>query len=194
MAEPTAIVGPVHPDCPTCACGKRAPVQPGGSISWAEHEAAWTAYARDNGTALSAEAVAERGGFTVGQVTQFLGRDPRSWRATPAERVATDYVEVFADDSGEYRWHRKAGNGEVIADSGEGYGDGQYAVKMASRINMGVEIRVPQELRVPVPKREPVEPTVTPVEPAPTPVTPVEPTDGPVIPTTTAPLEPPTDG
>jgi uncharacterized protein YegP (UPF0339 family) len=197
MAEPTAIVGPVHADCPTCACGKRAPVQPGGSISWAEHEAAWTVYARDNGTALSAEAVAERGGFTVSQVTQFLGRDPKSWRATPAERVATDFVEVFADDAGEYRWHRKAGNGEIISDSGEGYTDGAYAVKMAARLNMGVEIRVPKELRVPVPKREPIEPTVTPVvdpaAPAPA-AKPVEPQDGPVIPTATAPLEPPTDG
>lgn len=194
MAAATAVAGAVHPDCPTCACGKRAPVQPGGSISWAEHEAAWTAYARDNGTGLSADAVAERGGFTIGQVTQFLGREPKSWRATPAERVSTDFVEVFKDDAGEYRWHRKAGNGEILSDSGEGYVDGHYAVKVASRLNMGVEIRVPGELRVPQPHREPIEPPPGTVTPDPTPERPQEPQDGPVIPMTSAPLEPPTDG
>jgi uncharacterized protein YegP (UPF0339 family) len=30
-------------------------------------------------------------------------------------------VEVFLDDAGEFRWHRRGGDGEVVADSGEGY-------------------------------------------------------------------------
>jgi uncharacterized protein YegP (UPF0339 family) len=29
--------------------------------------------------------------------------------------------ELFRDSAGEYRWHLKAPNGKVIADSGEGY-------------------------------------------------------------------------
>jgi uncharacterized protein YegP (UPF0339 family) len=186
MAESTAVG--LHPECPTCACGKRAPVQPGGSISWAEHEVAWTIYARENGTALSADDIAERGGFTVGQITQWLNHEPRSWRATPAERVSTDFVEVYSDAAGEYRWHRKAGNGAVLSDSGEGYVDGHYAVKMAARTNPNTEIRVPAELKAPIPKREPI------VPPTPALATPAEPQDGPVIPVAVAPLEPPTDG
>ena len=30
-------------------------------------------------------------------------------------------IEVYPDKSGEWRWRKKAGNGDVTADSGEGY-------------------------------------------------------------------------
>lgn len=30
-------------------------------------------------------------------------------------------LEVFEDKAGEFRWRRKAGNGQVISTSGEGY-------------------------------------------------------------------------
>lgn len=30
-------------------------------------------------------------------------------------------IEVYKDNAGEFRWRKKADNGEVVADSGEGY-------------------------------------------------------------------------
>lgn len=197
MAEQTQALGPVHPDCPTCACGKRAPVVPGGSIAWSEHEAAWVAYSRVHGTAQSADDIAERGGFSIGELADLLQRQPSTWRATPAERVPTDRVEVFQDARGEWRWHRQAANGRVISDSGEGYTDPEHAVKMASRLNAGVEIRLPDELKAPpLPPRDPTDPTfppspgpltpdddVPPVQPSPEPEQPVQPEEPPATPT-----------
>lgn len=31
------------------------------------------------------------------------------------------YVEIFQDKNLEWRWRRKAGNGKIVADSGESY-------------------------------------------------------------------------
>lgn len=31
------------------------------------------------------------------------------------------YFEIYKDTAGYYRWRFKAGNGQIIADSGEGY-------------------------------------------------------------------------
>lgn len=33
------------------------------------------------------------------------------------------HFEIYTDDRGEYRWRLRADNGELIADSGEGYTD-----------------------------------------------------------------------
>ncbi len=41
-------------------------------------------------------------------------------------------VEVKRDHKGEWRWSKKARNGEIIADSAEGYNDQSYAIKMAT--------------------------------------------------------------
>lgn len=184
MAETTAL-GPVHTDCPTCACGKRAPVVPGGSVAWTEHEAAWVGWSRRFGPEQSPEDIAARGGFSMGELTEYLGGVPKTWRATPAERVTIDYVEVFEDETGEFRWHRKAANHEIIADSGEGYGDVNYAIKMAARVNPGIEVRIPPKAAAPKPPQQerPVPPD--PIGPA-TPEQPIGP-DAPVP----APEEPP---
>ena len=48
----------------------------------------------------------------------------------------TDRVELYQDDAGEWRWHRIAPNGEIIADSGEGYKDSHHARLMAERCNI----------------------------------------------------------
>lgn len=73
--------------CETCICGKRAPVQANrrllrgpGSVSWEEHLTAWSAYAAKYGPGQSAERLAERGGFCYGELVEFLGREPKSWR------------------------------------------------------------------------------------------------------------------
>jgi hypothetical protein len=78
-------VSAVH-DCPTCICGRRAPVQRDqdhgkgpGSITWAEHLLAWSGYAARYGTSQSAERMAERSGFSYGELIMFLGRLPETW-------------------------------------------------------------------------------------------------------------------
>lgn len=85
--------------CPTCTCGKRAPVQRSreggqkngityephgaGTIAWAEHEEAWAAYGARYGLGrtVPAERIAERGGFGYGELVDFLHREPTTWRA-----------------------------------------------------------------------------------------------------------------
>ena len=37
-------------------------------------------------------------------------------------------LELYCDRSGRYRWRRKAGNGEIISDSGESYSRRRDAV------------------------------------------------------------------
>lgn len=60
---------------------RRAPINgmPGGTISWAEHQRAWIAYARTYGTDQSAERIAERGGFGVSELVTQLGHMPDTW-------------------------------------------------------------------------------------------------------------------
>jgi uncharacterized protein YegP (UPF0339 family) len=43
-------------------------------------------------------------------------------------------VEVYVDASGEHRWRARAGNGEIVADSAEGYVNRSDAVDMAARL------------------------------------------------------------
>lgn len=45
----------------------------------------------------------------------------------------TDVVEVFKDTAGEWRWRRKAANGQVVGNSAEGYGRRSKAVRAANR-------------------------------------------------------------
>lgn len=75
--------------CPTCTCGRRAPVQGDprgtggrgrGTIAWSEHMLAWGGYAQRHGRDQSAEQLAERGGFSHGELVHYLGRQPETWR------------------------------------------------------------------------------------------------------------------
>jgi hypothetical protein len=89
-------------DCPTCVCGRRAPVQGDyegfcatsraeiaqrigrepkgpGTIAWKEHLLAYNDYSRRYGTQQSAERLAERGGFGFGELIDHLGREPLTW-------------------------------------------------------------------------------------------------------------------
>lgn len=77
-----------HPDCPTCICGLRAPVQRDqrgvgtrgpGTVSWGEHCEAWSAYAAKYGREQSAERIAERGGFGFYELADLLGHEPKTW-------------------------------------------------------------------------------------------------------------------
>lgn len=53
-----------------------------------------------------------------------------------------DKVEVYEDAVGEWRWHRKAGNGEILSASSEGYRDRDHAVEQAVALNPDVEVEV----------------------------------------------------
>lgn len=80
-----------HENCPSCICGKRAPVQASkmrgpGTISWAEHELAWSDYAKRYGREQSATRIAERGGFGYDELVMLLGHPPDTW--APAGSVA----------------------------------------------------------------------------------------------------------
>lgn len=46
-----------------------------------------------------------------------------------------DHVEIYKDNAGQWRWRRKAPNGETIADSSEGYDKKTHALNMAIRVN-----------------------------------------------------------
>lgn len=88
----------VHGNCPSCICGKRAVVQGEGkrrnglkgegpgTISWAEHELAWSAYASKYGRDQSAQRINERGGFGYCELTKLLGHEPETW--VPSGAVA----------------------------------------------------------------------------------------------------------
>ena len=41
---------------------------------------------------------------------------------------------IFQDQAGEWRWHLAATNGQIIADSGEGYVHKQHCIDMVRRI------------------------------------------------------------
>ena len=45
-----------------------------------------------------------------------------------------DQTEVYQDAAGEWRWRRKGPNGEIIADSGEGYTRQEDAARAAARV------------------------------------------------------------
>lgn len=40
-------------------------------------------------------------------------------------------IELYRDDSGDWRWRALAGNGEIVAVSGEGYRNRQHGERMA---------------------------------------------------------------
>lgn len=75
-----------EPHCETCICGRRAPVQRSdahkrgpGSIAWSEHLLVWSAYNARWHSTQSAERLAERGGFSYGEIVELLGREPTTW-------------------------------------------------------------------------------------------------------------------
>ena len=77
--------------CPTCICGRRAPVQGDrgvpfssrkrgdGSITWGEHLEVYAVYHAQHGGHQTAERLAERGGFGYQEATKLLGRELKTW-------------------------------------------------------------------------------------------------------------------
>jgi uncharacterized protein YegP (UPF0339 family) len=57
-------------------------------------------------------------------------------RTAPAAAAAGMTFEIYADAKKEFRWRLKAGNGQVIATSGQGYkakADCQHAIEIIQR-------------------------------------------------------------
>lgn len=52
-----------------------------------------------------------------------------------------DKVHLYKDNAGEWRWRRKSENGQVVADSGEGYTNWDHAFGMAQSVN-GLDVDV----------------------------------------------------
>ena len=87
--RPTGTGQDVREHCPTCICGRRAPVQgerhssrgdkPPGSVTWEEYLEAYTAYAARFGRSQSPERLAERAGFGYWEITDLLGHEPTTW-------------------------------------------------------------------------------------------------------------------
>jgi uncharacterized protein len=50
------------------------------------------------------------------------------------------YVQVYRDSRGEWRWRRLHENGNVVADSGEGYVNYEDCFEMASLVNVGINV------------------------------------------------------
>jgi len=51
-------------------------------------------------------------------------------------------VLVYRDESGEWRWHREAANGNIVADSGEGYKNFGDCREMAIEINANADFEI----------------------------------------------------
>jgi uncharacterized protein YegP (UPF0339 family) len=61
------------------------------------------------------------------------------------EDVLVRWVDVYRDDSDEWRWRAIARNGEVVADSAEGYANRDHAVEMAVAMFASAELRFDEE-------------------------------------------------
>lgn len=49
-------------------------------------------------------------------------------------------VNIYKDASGEYRWERRAENGSIVSDSGEGYKNAQDCIDIALKVNKGAAV------------------------------------------------------
>jgi uncharacterized protein YegP (UPF0339 family) len=66
--------------------------------------------------------------------------------APSAGKVDAAVVTVYADDSGEWRWRAKDTNGDIVADSAEGYVDRTYAEGAAQSLFPKAEFDPPLNL------------------------------------------------
>lgn len=57
----------------------------------------------------------------------------------------TDVVEVYKDERGEWRWHRKSENGLIVSTSGEGYIRRQHAIEISAQLNVGCDFTIEED-------------------------------------------------
>lgn len=56
--------------------------------------------------------------------------------------VKRDTVVIYRDRAGQWRWRRTTPNGNIIADSGEGYKNRTFCERMAKRVNKRAKFEV----------------------------------------------------
>ena len=61
-------------------------------------------------------------------------------------------VRVYQDEVGEYRWQLRADNGEIFADSAEGYRHEGYAITTAEKLNPNAQLVVDDTRRASPPR------------------------------------------
>lgn len=54
--------------------------------------------------------------------------------------ASVNKLEICKDDAGEYRWRGRARNGEIVAESGEGYTEKRHAKRMARELHSGAVV------------------------------------------------------
>ena len=57
----------------------------------------------------------------------------------------TDTVRIYEDEAGLTRWRWRSSNGNILADSGQGYVNGPAGVKVASRLGAALGVPVIDE-------------------------------------------------
>ena len=57
----------------------------------------------------------------------------------------TDTVRIYEDEAGLTRWRWRSSNGNILADSGQGYRNGPAGVKVASRLGAALGVPVIDE-------------------------------------------------
>jgi hypothetical protein len=64
---------------PLSHSARKAGAKPAGTVAWEEHVAAHAAYARRYRNDQTALRIAERGGLSYAELTDFLGHEPKTW-------------------------------------------------------------------------------------------------------------------
>jgi uncharacterized protein YegP (UPF0339 family) len=59
-----------------------------------------------------------------------------------ANKTRVDWVDIYEDDSGEWRWRAKSANGKTVADSGEGYMRQTYVEEAVADLFPETEIHI----------------------------------------------------
>jgi len=71
------------------------------------------------------------------------------------ENKYVDKVEIYRDNSGDWRWRAKAGNNRIVADSGEGYTTKGGAMEAAKDMFPDIESVMETPTTEPAPEPEP---------------------------------------
>lgn len=58
-----------------------------------------------------------------------------------ANNNLVDFVEIYVDTAGEYRWRAKSNNGKIVASSGEGYQSYAHAHFVVDELFPEAEVR-----------------------------------------------------
>lgn len=77
-----------------------------------------------------------------------MAQDPNadSSSAPPDSFSQPDTVEVFQAENGEWTWHRKTPNGQIVSGAMETYKNKGWAMSQAARLNAGIDpVQVKQD-------------------------------------------------